>query len=436
MPMRFEKPSFPLTRNVFAAALRTGHGRARQQIDRYGSDGLEDTIIKACLTCLTYDPQCEAARAPWLVSIVERAELAAKVVREIEAMVQEPLPENQCDMDQRCAILKEIAAAGSDEARRVLYTSLVRLSGTSEVVGAEYIVALDGVEGLIRVARQLGRWLQADPDFRVHDWLLAQFDESTRGEEGRAALEHAAKVDKDVAGYLAGIRKASASDSAPSERFDPMTYSGTEIVSHVSNNPKEQCHWFRRWGAQANDDQRQTVFEALLSSDDPEQVKRLLRCFSKTGVPRFDNGLVKWLDHPDKQVQWAAVRAVAPTRHAEWRKAALRLIAGDDLANGITLLVNNFEVGDFALCAEHLKCLDDPDAAHHLVGELLDLCEAHPGADALNCLLYVYELSPCSTCRRRAVKALTDTNTAPAWILEELEFDADPDTQSMASYKR
>jgi hypothetical protein len=80
-----------------------------------------------------------------------------------------------------------------------------------------------------------------------------------------------------------------------------------------------------------------------------------------------------------------------------------------------------------------LKRLDDADEVHHLVGELLDLCEAHPGADALDCLLYVYELSPCSTCRRRAVEALIDTNIAPAWVLAESAFDADPDTRALVA---
>ncbi|KQU80943.1 MULTISPECIES: hypothetical protein [unclassified Rhizobacter] len=431
--MRIKEPTFPLTRNAFAAALRTGHGRARQQIDSYGTEGLEEEIIKACLSCLTYDPQCEAERAPWLFSIVEHAKLNAKVVQAIESTIQERPPEVHRDMDQRSAILKELAAAGSSDARRLLYSSLVRLSHTSDVIGAEQIVALDGVDGLIRVAGQLGRWLQDDPDFWVDDWLGAQFDAATGIEGGLATLEREAQVDPDVASYLAGMRRTRESQSASSSRFDVTAYTGAEIVAHVKKSPKDHCHWFKRWGAQAASEQRETVFAALLSSEEPELVKRLFRCFAKTGVPRFDSRLLRWLDHPDEQVQWAAVKAVAPTKHIELRQMAMRLIADGNMANGIALLVNNFEGSDFALCAEHLEQLDDPDEAHHLVGELLDLCEAHPGDDALDCLLYVYELSPCSACRRRAVRALTEMNTAPAWVLEEPMFDADPDTRALVS---
>ena len=434
--MQIEQPAFPLVPVEFAAALRTGHGRAMQQVEAYGSSGLEGEIIEACVSCVTYDPQCEAERAPWLFSIVEQAKLNAKAVQAIEATIQEPPPENHRDMDQRSAILKELAAAGSDDARRLLYSTLVRLSHTSDVIGAEQIIALDGVEGLIRVARQLGRWLQADPDFWVDDWLIGHSDESTGIVGGLAALEREAEVDPDVARYLAGTRKTRESQSAAPRRFDATASTGGQIVAHVNANPRDQCHWFRRWGEHASGEQRELVFAALLGSDNPEHVKRLFRCFAKTGIPRFDQRLIQWMFHPDEQVRWAAVRGVAPSQHPELREAALRLIAEGDMANGVALLVNNFEAGDFARCAEHLKRLDDADEAHDLVGELLDLCEAHPGADALDCLLYVYERSPCSNCRGRAVKALTDTNTAPEWVLAESAFDADPDTRALVSTER
>ena len=101
------------------------------------------------------------------------------------------------------------------------------------------------------------------------------------------------------------------------------------------------------------------------------------------------------------------------------------------MADGLQLLVNDFEPGDFALCAMHLEPLNDPD--HRLVSRLLDLCNAHPGADALDCLLYVYALSPCSTCRKQAVSALMDAQIAPEWLCAECQFDADPATRLLVS---
>lgn len=431
--MQIRQPAFPLTTAAFAAALRTGHGRAMQQVASYGPNGFEDEITQACVSCLSYDPQCEAQRAPWLLSIVDRAKLNKKVLQAIEAMANASLPENHRDMSHRSAILKELAGAGSEDARSLLYRSLTRLSHTSDVIGADQILALDGVDGLIHVARQLGHWLRTDPDFWVDDYPSEQFDSLTGIEGGLAALEREAAVDSDIANYLAGMRETREGRSASSARFDTTAYTGAEIVAHVSKNPGDQCHWFRRWGAKAASDHLDTVFAALLASEEPEHVKRLLGCFAKKGVPRFDSRLLPWIAHPDERIRWSAVRAVAPLTHGELRQAAMHLLTAGDLTNGVTLLVNNFEASDFAMCAEYLEPLHDADQAHRLVGELLDLCEAHPGAGASHCLLYVYELSPCSICRKRALKALIDVNAAPAWVLTEAAHDADPDIRALVA---
>jgi hypothetical protein len=431
--MQIKQPTFPLTTAAFAAALRTGHGRALQQVSSYGPNGFEDEITKACVSCLSYDPQCEAQRTPWLISIVDRAKLNEKVLQALEVMADASLQENHRDMSHRSAILKELAGAGSEHARSLLYRSLARVPHTSDVIGVDQILALDGMDGLIHVARQLGQWLRTDPDFWVDDYPSEQFDSLTGIEGGLAALEREAAVDSDIANYLAGVRKTREGRSASSGRFDTTAYTGAEIVAHLSKNPGDQCHWFRRWGAKAASDHLDTVFAALLASEEPEHVKRLLGCFAKKGVPRFDSRLLPWIAHPDEQIRWAAVRAVAPLTHGELRQAAMRLLAAGDLANGVTLLVNNFEASDFAMCAEYLEPLHDADQAHRLVGELLDLCEAHADADASDCLLYVYELSPCSICRKRALKALIDTNAAPAWVLTEAAHDADPGTRAIVA---
>lgn len=428
--MRIDPPAFPLTAAAFTAALQAGHGRAMQQVERHGTRGLEDALTQACASCLVHDPQSEAERAPWLFSLVNRARLASTVIEAIGAGLREP-SDDHWSLEQRCALLKEFAAAGSIDARRLLYASLARLPHRADVVGAEQIVALDGVDGLIHVARQLGRWLKADPHF----WDRGSFcdDGSTGVDGGLAALERAAMTDPDIARYLATVRKRrDALDTLP-HPVDRNAFTGDEIVAQVRANPRDACHWLGRWGSQTTGDHRETVFTALLAAENPEHVKRLCRCFSKTGVPRFDGRLLRWIADPDDELRWAAVQAVSPLKHETLRQAAWRWIAAGRVTDGIRLLVTNFEAGDFTSCEAHLKRLDDADDAHHLVIELLALCEAHPGPDALACLLYAYEMSPCSSCRERAAKALIGSNTAPAWVRSEIAFDANPDTRALAT---
>ena len=430
--MEVSPPSFPLGANHFAAALRSGHGRAVQQVERHESRVLEDKIIEACLASLSYDPQCEAARAPWLFSIVEHAKLNTQVLQAIETAIRTPPPENHRNMAHRSAILKQFASAGSSDARRLLYSSLARSSHTATVFSDMEILALDGEKGLIHVARQLGRWVQDDPDFCVDDDIVEQFNELTGTEQGLVVLQREAEVDADIAHYLAGVHKTKASIAAAARPLDVTAFSGEAIIAHVKNQPRDQCHWFRRWAAQAQIDQLEMVFAALLAAQEPEDVKRLFRCFARIGAPRFEQRLSRWLTDANHQVQWAAIRALAPLTHPELREIGKRLIAGGDLASGAALLVNNFDVSDFDLCARNLALCDDSDENHHLAMEVLTLCEAHPCAEALECLLFVYEYSPCSTCRRGAVKALIELNIAPLWLRAESAFDADPETRALA----
>lgn len=429
--MQVAPATLPLTPAEFANALRTGHGRAIQHLDRYGSSGLEELVIDACLTCLVYDPQCEAERAPWLFSIIERTSLSAQVLHAIETTTLVPSSENHRDLDQHSAILRELAASGLSEARRLLYASLARVQEGGSVIGVEEIIALDGLSGLLHVARQFGQWMLADPDFWVDDYPLSLLEASLGAGQSQAALEREAAMDPDIARYLAGVCETRNHISASLPRPDPAAFTAAEIVAHVHKPPKDQCHWFRRWGAQASEAQREIVFAALLAADDPEHVKRLFRCFANTGTPRFEPGLLRWLEHADERLVRAAVTALAPLTHPQLRQAAEHLIARGQITNGVALLVNNLADGDFSRCAEHLRRLEDADELHHLIGEVLNLCEAHPGVEALDCLLLIYEVSPCTTCRRQAVKALMASNTAPDWVLEECMFDVDPDTRTL-----
>lgn len=430
--VKVQPPTFPLARSVFSNALRSGHGRALEHVNTFGADGLQDLIVEACMTSLTYDPQCEAERAPWLFSLVESANLKSQVIQTIATTLSEPPSADDRDMEQRSALLKELASAGSQEARDLLYLSFTRLS-TGEVIADEDIVSLDGSDGLLHVARQLGRWLEDDPDFWVHDNLIAQVDRSTVSGTAQSALERAAVSDPDIARYLAGLRHTRDMPNDNAGRRDVADYSGAQILAHLDSHPDDQCHWLRGWGMHADAVQRDVVFHALLLSEEPERVKRLLRCFGKTGVPRFDRRLLQWIASADDVLQRAAIRAVTSIRHEELRQSALQLLAEGDIANGIRLLVANFEDGDYAMCVKHLERLrfDDADERHHLGMEVLELCQAHTAIDALDCLLYVYEFSPCSTCRANSVRALIEINVAPDWVIRESKFDADPDTRAL-----
>lgn len=431
--MPIAPPVFPLDSTAFGSALSRGHGRALQQVQLHGVQNLGDTLIDACLHCGTYDPQCEAPRVPWLFSIVDCAGLQNRLIQALAELLKEVPAEGEAhkDLTQRSAMLRELAAAGSADARRLLYASLMRLPGTSaDVIAADDIVELDGLNGLVHVARQMGRWSQEDPHFWVDGQLVEQCKVSGGATAALAALECEAQTDPYIASYLQGLVEtyAQSNSSAP----QAASFTAEQIVAYARDHPRDPCHWFRGWGRRADASEIETVFLALLDVREPQHATRLLRCFARRGVPRFDSRLLPWLDHPDPMLGMAALNAVKSTRHPNLRTLALRWIADGDLEGGIRLLTGNFERGDFALCAPFLESIDDEDGRHRLASNFVAMCEAHPSAGALDGLLDVYEFSPCSTCRLKAVKVLVDLDIAPDWLRRESSFDVDSNTRALA----
>jgi hypothetical protein len=427
-------PSFPLDPAAFVLALRTGHGRALQHVQSHGAHGLERLIIDACLECQSYDPQCEADKAPWLRSIVACAHLEAEVIGAIGAWVDRPPEENHRDLDHRSAMLRELAAAGSSDARQLLYLSLVRLQGTTADVIADHdIVELDGLDGLVHVARQLGHWLQGDPDFWVSDVHIVQCDSVLGVGQGRAALEHEAASDPAIACYLASVDEFCLISSEGARRSPAMVFTGAQIVAHALATQNDTCHWFSRWSMQAAPSELATVFRALLDCEKPVHAQRLLRCFVRKDIPAYDRRLLRWTDRSEPRLRSVAIQALASVRHPDLRDLALQWMASGDLVDGVQLLVANFEPGDLSQCARHLERVHDVDEVHQLGSVILELCQAHLDADVQDCLLEIYELSPCATCRSRAAKVLVETGVAPTWLQEECALDADPDTRALAS---
>lgn len=426
--MPVEPITLPISRTAFATALRTGHGRAQQHIQQYGADGLEDLLIEACLTCRTFDPQCEAQRAPWLFSMIDAAQMHAAVFEAIKTEGLLPTHDTW-DLRQRSALLKALATGGLVTAKTLLYESLAYRSDTVDVIAAEDIVALDGVDGLIHVARHLGQWLRDDPDFWVDDALYMQCFESDAAKQGLARFEHAAASDTDISRYLAAVHHKPV--SVTGRKTIPSLNIASDILAHLDEKPKDPCHWFSRWGAQTSSVQREIIFAALISTAEPEHATKLFKCFTKTGLPRFERRLLRWITHTPKRRRWAAVTAFASLNHPEVRTMGMQLMAEGDVANGLALLVKNFAEEDFSTCAEYFTSFENDDELHDVVWQILRLCESNPRDESIDCLLYVYERSPCSACRSRAVNMLIDAKLAPDWLLGEAALDADPDTRKL-----
>jgi hypothetical protein len=430
--MTLNNPLIPLSPAAFRLALRKGQGRALLHINQFGVTNIEHHLIEACTTCVAYDAQCEGMREEWLFTLVEKAQLQDSVLRAIvEAEQKISTNESHWDRKQRSAILKKMALSGSIEARKILYATLATPTDDGQLRSAEDIIALDGIEGLLKVTRRAGQQISEDPEFWVDEYYIRCCDEPL--EVAQAILQTEAESDEDIKRFLAYVNQASSSRMLTSTPSPMQDFSAKQILEHLQSNPTDPCHWLRSWGKNAKEVERNQIFTALLLSNKPEQVIRLFKCFARISIPCFDDRLLKWAIHPDEKLQWAAVKALQQLTHLKLRSTAIHLIDNGKLAHGISLLINNFQPGDFAMIAGYLDVIADEDEIHRIIGQILDLYDGHPSFESINCLFFVYEHSPCSLCRFRAFKALLECCVAPVWIIEEAISDVDPKTRTLAS---
>lgn len=448
----------PLTRAEFAAALEKGQGRALMHARRFGVAGLEALFIHACLHDHTYDAHCEESRVAWLLEIADATDAANQLMDAVFQRLDEPASEFK-DASQRCEIAREHAQRGSDVARAYLYRSLRRWPGSNDVVGAEAVIALDGAAGLIRVVECMvaspgdGRW--PDEDKIPLYW----FDGEHGDGAARAVLDAAAATSPGVARFLQQLDERSierAGDQTPADQSAAEGASAVEppgvarrrariqqlqsipaadVIRHLDSDGQFAiAHPPMSWGIHAPKPALAEVFEAMLRQSDPARLRKYLRVFQRVALAEFDNRLIRFTEHENAEIRRLAFCALSNYAHADIRKLAIeRLSAGRCFEDELQLLKSNYQPGDAAMIENLLQVSDDRDRLHRLGFDLVDVFEANPLPESSPSMLFVYEHSPCTNCRRHAVKVILTTQTAPTWLLEEARYDSSPETRELAA---
>ncbi len=441
-------PVFPLTPAQFRTAVHTGHGRAMRHILEYGVSGLDEILISTAMFCPVYDAQVEDERAAWLVEMMSHAHLNLKAFETIkDALHIEPSVENYWDREHRCSVIMELAKHAVAGARDLLYAMFTQSAVTSsladqdqpdDLVGVDQIVELDGINGLLFIARKLGQCETQDPTLFVDHALLDAFDQREGSPIAREILEKAAKDDVDIQRFLLALGSPDDDDEEEAVLTGGGTYeqrmgriTAHDVIAHVRKDPDHGCIWLREWGLQADENARLTVFAALLDETSPLRLACFLRAFSATGPPYFSARLIPWIDVMEDEVGFVATQVLAHVSDPNLRDIAIsRLTQAEPDINFIPLLTRSYLEGDHEIIENALCMIDDVDERHALLYDVLDLFEVNRVVGAAGSLIYVYEYTPCTNCRLRALELLTTLERLPDWIAEESKLDASEETRT------
>jgi hypothetical protein len=435
----------PLEKGEFAQALRKGLGRALLHVLNQGLNDVADLVIDACLHDQSYDPQCESSRASWLFRMFANS----KEYRHFRDSILDSLKTetDTWNLQQLCELAKEMAAHGDAVAREALHKAVrARASSPSDAdwVGANAWIELQGVDGMLELARIYGTRLLLNPDDLVPDDLPFLGESESAFLEllsGHAQGEPALRAYRD---YLDAISSSPVDpDTAKREHRERVrqTHTLASILKDAGNQIGEYPSRYVQFGQNATPSELEQVYAHLLTEKDPAVRLRLLWVFRRAPLPRLEETLFEWAKDPDDALRSAAIAALAQKADlrvhqlARSKARAGKLLSGDDEA--LDLFLKNYEDDDALLIDRALDGLrPDPEEAHSLGTSVIELTEQKQDPKLTNALRWVYENTPCTNCRYRTVKQLSSLGRLEDQLVDECEFDADVEIRAFAKSQR
>lgn len=407
-------PDFPLSREVFAAAVTTGHGRVRQHVERFGVKGHEEAIRNAVFQCWTYDTQLEGFREEWLAMLCQEVGF--------EQAVFDWRPEEEELIRQRSAVLAcfhgfdpgVLWEAIKPYARRAKQHSGLLCMASSLKVAPE--------DALLHYARLEGEERQKDHQAFIDDRVLCEY-QCIVGERDSAwaLLREAAKEDDSIRLYVEELeRQAKKPKRVEPSRQVPLTFE--KVRAFILNGPGPPTR-FRFWSWHSEPSQVMQLQGSLPEDLNDMQLERWLAVCERKGFPILEERFFAYLEHPSKEVRERANTCFSHHEHTELRRRGLAFLEQEQWLMAVELLKKNAQLEDVDLLIRALPSLSVEEGLHWLCCQLEKAMKCNPSFHDQRVALYCYELNPCSHCREVVVGLLQEWKTLPDWIAEECRFD-------------
>jgi hypothetical protein len=467
-----------LTPDEFCDALAKGLGRAVRHVREVSADMVRNMLLEACLRCKTYDTQCEGYRTSWLFNMVELTGESDYYREKILEAIPASRDTDDYNFWQLFYLIKEYAIRGDEECRTALYREFDLMVDDNNIGGADAIIEIDGLTGLLHVLEIAGLRIRNGGDIWwevsyqiekseekfgkdvVHNAIEA---EALRNEFVRTYCEEKENVctrddfgisviDNQMAEVISRTPPQNEEKTAKrpisewiagilSDDFDD-----DDIRSTTEDNIVARLclrHRFlssRGRGRVFDDEEVEAVWSVLISEENPYRLFCLLNPFGsvkRLRLPRFDPKFLAWIDAP-RPLSGKAAQVLAKMSDELIRLKALELLQTvppkQNWYDGFELILSSFQPEDektitTALQTHHLPhvgCL------HNVGMDIIKLAETWPNVTFREPLLWFYDRTPCSLCRLRIVEELDKRQLVPKEIWKECVDDCDDQLRELA----
>jgi hypothetical protein len=421
-----------LKRDEFARTIKNGMGSAFLHVCAYGDEGVQEELLRSCLTNHIFDRQCENARNFWLARMLDRTGRLQFYADEIYGAL-EKLPEDAWDFTQLVWLAFELFERGQSKFQELLLAvfeqACSKYEEPTEIVHVMLEVA--GLRGFEIAARWMGTHAPHE-DYEIHRLYE------------RAVYLHYENVVEHVFTSHAG------DSGLHAFRDVVMEFKAAREKTYVPDPPLMLSEVFQRidaatdfkligglrgFGKHASESELREICQRLKAETDPSRQYAYLEVFGARQLPEVDDSLLVLTESMHKRVRRSALSVLSKTKSPAIRQYALRLVESNcesKFAVGLELLEASVEPGDTELFLEKFPLIQDEEMFHSVAFTVRELAEQFPAEPSRKLLLYIYEFVRCSSCREYVLSDLLERNFASQSLLFEAQWDVNDKVRMLA----
>jgi len=411
----------------FYDSLKRGTGEAYLIAKEYPRIDFSNLIIKGALRNFAYDGQSENSRAQYIFDLI----LISTKNEKIRKVILQGFREEEYDtwsLTHMFDLVKLFIQHGDKKAKQVLYSRFRNnYDVTSDWVGTEEILELDGFEGLKLIAEEFGKRIEQNPDEIQDDSIVCNFQENHKELNVLKELEKEAKLNKYIRIYIENISKT--------RREYEEHSSKTKFDNIIEEIESRNTSFIWLGSRKLNQAETELIANKFLTEKNKSNKSKFLSIFSNIKYP-FDYKVIletakKKPNSKDRLVEFS-IDALSNLQGEDIREYALeKLKTTRRPADYIKLLKYNYRTGDYKILKEIVEKYHNEHMIEKLACSIIDVYEENGTEECIEPLLELYNKMNCGIHRNDLVKILIKNDVLPDKLRNEIKYDSDLETRQL-----
>lgn len=406
----------------------------------------KDIVLWGCLHNLSYDTQCEGTRATYVYDLTtyfgDENYFLTPIIKAFESLSRR----RAWLFDHFSAQLSLFAKNGNERAKEALerkYDQLFSvLLNKRRFCNYDFerdnferlcvaLLPLGDTEDKFKIVCDLGRLFRENPhyDCDYFDWFCFSIENDLGKETLQEYLKCNSPQNEDLKSFYQSYFQLEEVKSNRKLMRKPVEAPSVEAIKEeVSSSGKLSPYSRVSFSRNAEEEERKSLAQEAIKEVDFDKKAELLSVFQHHNFPLPHDIIIEYANSSHERLHDVSLDLLTNCQSDVVRDYALSLMAEENLkAHALKMLLCNYTLEDKQFLLGELGKLkvtyDDESDWHDIGFKILNLFDAERDLPK-EFLLYIYNTTLCSCCRRSAVLALDKRQWLTEDIIEECRFDS------------